>query len=449
VVCIWSDPYNGCMQRVRLAGLLSFVIGVSPLYSQFSSFPPMQGERVDADAALSRALKTSSLTVEGKPFHAVLEIGTPESPYSGRVEVWWAGELKYKTIAASPGFSQTRIVNGAQVTETNVGDYYPRWLENFVEGILDPIPMAQNFRGHGGAVMLGPQITGSCLRRDDRPGGITDQMTWGIICFKGSEPHLESVLTMNYDVQFDDWKSFGKKEVARTYKTSVLDYQEIVAHLTTLEGLPTLPEDLIAVTTATPLEQQIKTSFISTQTEEGLIENAPKIDWPTVREGKTEGYMIVYARTDRTGQVRETAKHNSDQPGLESFGMGQALRYKFKPLVVNGAAVQMEMPLVLHFESKIADPLPVLKGEELLKQISGCKAKLVSSVPSTGRITPTHISVNENGKLTGEGFGPTVNPGLPAVLVTPTRALGLDCHFAPLIRNGVVTYYHGDLLVAH
>src|SRR5262249_44808846 len=156
---------------------------------------------------------------------------------------------------------------------------------------------------------------------------------------------------------------------ARTYKTSVQDYQEVVAHLTALEELRDAPEELFVVATPTPPEQQITTAFISTLKEESLIESAPKIDWPAVREGKTEGYMIVYARTDSTGQVRETAKHSSDQPGLETFGMEQALRYKFKPLVAaNGVAAQMEMPLVLHFTSKIADPLPVLRGQELLNQ---------------------------------------------------------------------------------
>jgi hypothetical protein len=274
-------------------------------------------------------------------------------------------------------------------------------------------------------------------------------MTWGQICFMGSEPRLESVLAMNYDIHFEDWKPFGKKEVARTYKTSVLDYQETIAHLTTLEELRDVPEELFGVTTPTPPDQQIKTAFVSTLKEESLIENAPNIAWPTVREGKTEGYMIVYARTDRTGQVRETAKHNSDQPGLENFGMEQALRYKFKPLVVNGVAVQMEMPLVLHFTANVADPLPTLRGEELLKQISGCEAKLVTAIPSAGSITPTHISVNEEGKLTGEGYGPKVDAGLPAVLVTPANGMLLECNFAPLIRSGVVTYYHGDLLVAH
>lgn len=249
-----------------------------------------------------------------------------------------AAKQKYKSIVVSPSFKQTRIVNGNEVMETNSGDYYPRWLENFVEGILNPIPMIDNFRGRNGTVMLSPQITRSCLQRDDRTNGITDVMTWGEICFSGSKPYLLSVLTMNYGIEFADWKPFGKKEIARSYSTDVLDYQQIVGHLTKLDELRNPTDDLFAIAQPTPADQQIETAFVSTQKEESLLETAPTLDWPTVHEGKTEGYMIVYARTDRTGQVRETAKHNSDQPGLEQFGMEQALRYKFKPLVVNGVA---------------------------------------------------------------------------------------------------------------
>jgi hypothetical protein len=437
------------MPQLRLVTWLLLLTAVSQISAQIPGFPQSPSERVNAETALNRSLTTSSLTEEGRPFHAVLVIGRAKSPYSGRVEVWWAAKQKYKTVLVSPTFSQTRIVNGTDVKETDAGDYYPRWLENFVDAILNPIPMIENFRGRGGAVMLGPQITNSCLRRDDRRNGITDIMTWGDICFSGSRPHLQSVLTMNYGVEFGDWKSFGKKEIARTYKTDVLGHEEIVGHLTTLEELHGSPEDLFAIEAPTPAHQQIATAFVSTQEEESLVENAPMIDWPTVHEGKTEGYMIVYARTDRTGQVRETAKHNSDQPGLEDFGIEQALRYKFKPLVVNGVAVQMEMPLVLHFTSKIADPLPMLTGQELLKQISGCDAKLVSDIPSSGRATPTSISVNEEGKLTGEGYGPNVDVGSPAVLVKVKIALGIDCHFAPFLRNGTPWYYHGALLVSH
>jgi hypothetical protein len=429
------------MRQIRLSLGLYLSLGCSTLLAQFPNFSQPPGERISGDAALDRALKASSLTDGGLPFHAVLDIGNAGTPYSGKIEVWWLEGKKYKSVLTSPSFTQTRIVNGDRVMETNVGEYYPRWLENFRDVILDPLPIAGNFRNRPGVVVIGPRIQ-SCLRRDDRPGGITDQMTWGIVCFTGSEPKLESVLTMNYSVTFEDWKPFGQKQIARTYKTSVLDYKEIIAHLSLLEELNDAKEELVAIADSTPESQQIKTEFVSTLKEESLVENVPKIDWPPVREGKTEGYMIVYARTDRTGQVRETSKHNSDQPGLESYGMEQALRYKFKPLIVNGVPVQIEMPLVLHFVSHLEDPLPTLRGEDLLRQISGCSAKLLTSIPSGERMIPTHISVNEQGKLTGEGYGPKVDPGTPAVVIFGALS---SCHFAPLKRNGVVTYYHGDL----
>ena len=88
--------------------------------------------------------------------------------------------------------------------------------------------MAKNFRGHGGAVMLGEHINRSCIQRDDRPGGITDQLTWARVCFSGSEPHLGSVQPTNIYMEYTDWKGFGKKQVARTYSTDVLDYQPVI-----------------------------------------------------------------------------------------------------------------------------------------------------------------------------------------------------------------------------
>jgi hypothetical protein len=444
-----ASGYHVCMSKAWLAAIVLFTGGLQYLSGQIPNSPQFQGERVDFDTALARSLKSSSLAEEGKPFHAILAIGLSDSPFSGQVEVWWVAADKYKSVISSPAFSQTRIVNGTQVMESDSGDYFPRWLETFVDAILDPVPTIRNFRGRSGTVVLGPQINRSCAGRDDRTDGRTDWTTWGSICFSGSEPHLLSVQTTNFYLEFADWKSFGKKQIARTYKTDVLDYKEIEAHLTKIEELRDVPYNFFAIAAPTPSSQQIKSEFVSTQKEESLLENAPANDWPTVHEGKTEGYMIVYARTDRTGQVRESAKHNSDNPGLESFGMEQALRYKFKPLLVNGVAEQMEMPLVLHFTTKIADPLPFLTGETLLKQISGCDARLVSSTPPNARATPTSISVNEQGKLTGEGYGPTVDPGSPAVLVTVKMGLIFDCHFAPFLKNGVPWYYHGAFLVAH
>src|SRR5579859_4131060 len=128
-----GSGYHICMPKIGFVALLLVATGVLRVEGQIPSFPQVQGERVDADTAISRALKTSSLTEEGTPFHALLVIGEGKSPYSGRVEVWWAAKQEYKTVITSPSFSQTRIVNGAEVMETNSGDYYPRWLETFVD----------------------------------------------------------------------------------------------------------------------------------------------------------------------------------------------------------------------------------------------------------------------------------------------------------------------------
>src|SRR5882762_10177125 len=79
--------------------------------AQFASSNSMQGERVDADTALNRALRSSSLTFDGKPFHAVMEIGTKGMEYSGSVEVWWIDKSKYRLVVNSTAFNQEMIVN--------------------------------------------------------------------------------------------------------------------------------------------------------------------------------------------------------------------------------------------------------------------------------------------------------------------------------------------------
>jgi hypothetical protein len=423
------------------------VLATLPRIGALGQFLPpgaVQGERIGGDEAMRRALKASSLTDGGLPFHAVVEIASEKAgpEYSGRVEVWWAGPDKYRTLVTSPKFTQEKVVNGERVFEKDTGDYYPRWLENFVLAVLDPIPVAKNFLGQPGAVMVGGSVTNSCLRRDDRPRGITDQMTWGIVCFSGSEPRIESVLTTNVSFTLKDWKKFDGKQIARTIETDVLDYRTVTGRVKTLEEMKAPDEAMFAVGQETPLSGQIRTEYVSTLTEEGMVEVKPEIAWPAVREGKTEGYMIVYARTDRTGQVRETAKHNSDQPGLEQFGMEQALRFKFKPLVVDGAAVQMEMPLVLHFVSRIENPILDLDDATSRGLISGCQIPSEISDPaSAGKTIVIQIQIHPDGGIMTLGSSDRKIP-VP-VLYENFRA----CHFAPYLRNGVPTAYHANLTI--
>jgi hypothetical protein len=409
-------------------------------------------------ALLQKTEATASLTSNGSPFHAEMRIAgnKHEPPFEAEVLVDWASPTRHRVEVRSPQFHQVEIVDGTQVQDDREGDFCPGWLHAFVSALVDPVSVKTLLLDPNAALSVSRSSNGQtvtlCITRDNDVAGIRDDLTWSGLCVN-SDGLLTNVHDFSSWMDFSDQKSFAGKKIARTYSTSTGSYDQITGRLTSLRDLKPTEADAIHVTQPTPPAQQLGFTLISTKAQESRLESAKPFDWPTVREGKTEGYMIVNALTDVTGQVRETSKYNSDNPGLEEAGRQAALGYKFKPMLVNGVPVQMEMPLVLHFSSKVADPLPILTGVELLGQIKGCDARLATTIPTDA--APTRISVNEDGKLTGESYGSQVQPGTPAVLISfppselPQRPHGLvfDCRFLPLKRNGVITYYHGDLFV--
>ncbi len=426
---------------------LGLVTAMTAQVISTSKFPMQQFDRISSDQAIEQALETSSLTYHGTPFHALMVIGKPSdetSPFAGTIEVYWADSAKYRVTVTLKGFQETRIVNGDSVEEVDTGDFYPGWMRNYALALLNPLHRAELFRGRGGQIAVGEGQMRSCLSRDDRPGGITDQMTWATICFEGKEPRIESAMDFTSFMEFGDYEAFGKKQIARSYTNYDDDHQKIIGRLTKLESLKQLDEKLFTIEHPTPPEQRIETSFVSMATNEALIDHSPAIEWPTVREGKTEGNMIVHVLTDRTGQVRESYKHNSDNPGLEEFGRAQALNYKFKPLLVNGVAQQMETPLVLHFSTRLGDPLPVVTGADIDKYTSGCGYDpiLPPGLLPSGTTFKIRVSVNEQGKDTGETFP----PGIPWTAIQKAKLHPRNCQFKPYIVNGQPWYHHIDFV---
>jgi hypothetical protein len=438
------------MQKTLCKQVLFFLVTAIAATAQVvsvSRVPMQQFERIPADQAIEQALMKSSLTDDGPPFHALMEISKPtdkDSPFEGTVEIYWLNASHSRVTVTSKNFQQTRIVNRDAVEEQNTGDFYPGWLRNYALALLDPLHRAELFRGRAGFVAVGEGQMRSCISRDDRPGGITDQMTWASICFQGADPLIESAMDFTSFMEFGDYQKFGKKQIARSYTNYDADNEKIIGRLKKLEALKQDDANLFAVEHPTPTEQQIATSFVSMATNVALIEKAPAIEWPTVREGKTDGYMIIHVLTDRTGQVREAYRHNSDNPGLEDFGREQALKFKFKPLLINGVAQQMETPLVLHFTSHIADPLPVVTGEEINKVASGCgyDPVLPAGLLPSGTSFKIRVSVNEQGKNTGEVFP----SGVPWNVIQKAKLNTMNCHFKPYLVNGQPWYYHIDFV---
>jgi hypothetical protein len=399
---------------------------------------------------LDKTLAGNVLTHDGVPFHAVLTF-KPRDPdtdqnLNGKVEVFWAAPDRYRLQLDTPAFGQTLIVHGDSVQETDRGDFYPNWLRNFVTALLDPMPRLGQIRERpnqisGGQLPAG-YFTQPCIGRNDRPGGITDDLTWARICFDKNRPQLQFAQDISYNMEFSNFADFHGKQIARTYKTEVRSDNSIIGQLVTLEDWQ--PDDAVdVVSKPTPAQDRILTTLVSTAQEESMLESAPKdVHWPTVREGRLDGYMIIYAITDRTGQVRETSTHNSDNPELGDFGRELALKYKFKPLLVNGVAQQMEMPLVLHFTATNGDPIPELDDAQTRRLITGCDLPHDMADPaSAGHQIEIIFSVQDDGHLDTLG-----SSDRKVSVLGLFRQFG-SCHFAVYSQNGKPTPYYAHLSV--
>jgi hypothetical protein len=403
-------------------------------------------EHITGEEAIERALKQNSLTTHGSPFHAILDVGEPDnsnSRYRASIEVYWQDGAHYRVATKSDAYSQTRIVNKNQVEEHVSGDFYPDWLRNFVTALLNPLPHSKDVLMRPSLVVVGNPAFQSCLERDDRINGITDQMTWAKVCFNGMAQIVSSE-DFTYTMRFTDYQTFEKKSIARTYTTKTPEEGKLVGRLIVLEAWKPVDATLLKVQSPTLQNQQASTDFVSTATNASLIEKTPTIDWPSIPEGKTDGYMIIRVITDRTGQVREAYKFSSDTSIVDNIGRTEALKYKFKPLIVDGVAQQMETPLVIHFTTRIENPYPIVSGVDIEKYVTGCgyNPVLPAGLLPSGTTFTFRITVNEAGKITLEES----LPGIPWGTLEKSGFNANKCKFEPYLVNGTPSYHKIDFV---
>jgi hypothetical protein len=278
----------------------------------------------------------------------------------------WADRSHYKLVLNSPDFRQTRVVEGDKVEEHDEGDFSPRWLDDFVRMLLNPVPqpqvpklIQQRLTGGGTFAVPGrPPITmPRCLEASDRPAGITEETSIARVCFDSSHPWYQGTLDFTRYVSFADYAPFGGQMIPRTWSDDIPENIFVRGKVTLLEKLSAGDLKTIHVSSPTPPQEQIRTMLLSRKDIGDRIANIPDYEWPP-DDGVLEGYMIVYVRTDRTGQIRESYWDSSDNYGLQDAGVALALKSSLQPMLVDGVAVQMEGPLVLHFKTNRLSALP-------------------------------------------------------------------------------------------
>jgi hypothetical protein len=402
--------------------------------------PAQTRHTIQLSDATDRALRKSQLTLPGSaPFHikfSIRETTNPQSERHAEVEEYWASPEKYRRTIQSPAFSQTLIVNGSAVSETNTGDYYPYWLYRVVTAVFDPVPFAAQLKQtkqeiaepSGGA---SNRVCGDLHFRVDRI----------MVCFEGTG-RLQSVFTKAGYAEYKDYQKFGDKEVARRIVTEPEYKSEIDAAITVLDPLPQAQvdlkdaagESLFEVKTLTPPADRIQVVRIGEEVMRSLVIGSADIAWPTVVGGQDSGGCGAFVSTDRNGNVREEFPAGCDNPALDEPLHQALLKWKLKQAIVDGVPVQvtalMGFPFKVHVEP--APPITQLSDEAARKLATNIVDPVFPPGARRGTRVEVAISVDDDGTLLGAAPGANQD----SKLFLPAYNAVARWKFSPYVENG-------------
>jgi hypothetical protein len=326
--------------------------------------------------AVQRAVVQSKLTSPGStPFHLkakIVETTNPDSTYKGEIEEYWVSPEKWRRTIQSPGFSQTLITNGDQISEQDTGDYYPWWLNDLVTATFDPMPMAGDLKPANQEIStqlnFGTKRSAICGNSETRVGiAPVENSVMSGFCLDGEHGLFDYVLTPEYQARFRDYEDFKDKKVARRIVIIPESGTTIEAAISDLTELKSPDESLFAIPQATPEKDRLKRVEITESAIRKVSISTPDIVWPGVRDGKTRGVLSMYVSVDRTGDVRETWPLNSDNPQLDDGAREQVMKWQFKPASIDGKVAQLEAILTFAFDTKVANALSLLTDDEARK----------------------------------------------------------------------------------
>jgi hypothetical protein len=395
------------------------------------------------------AVEQSKLTSLGStPFHLkakIVETTNPDSVYKADIEEFWVSPEKFRRTITSSGFSQTLVVNGDKVSEQNVGDYSPWWLNDLVAAIFDPLPMLDSLKNVNGSMQKpsGSEHSNSCARLQTKVGTPpAENSAFLVFCFEGSHGLLESVVTPGYDADFKDYRDFKGKRVARRIVIDPESGTKIEAKVAELTELTNPDEGLFAVHQPTLPTERLTRTRISEAVARSLLISPPDILWPSVRSGKTSGVLSMFVSVDREGHVRETWPLNSDNAGLEDSARAQVMKWQFKPAKMHDVTVQTETVLTLAFNTKVGDPIPILSDEEARKLATTVVEPVFPPGTAKGTEVKVQIGVSLDGTVNGAGN----QYNAPTELFLAAANAVRQWHFRPYIQEGKPDVFGADIV---
>ncbi len=334
-----------------------FISCVFSCYSQAQ----LQIRRVSEPAGktLEKALRESTLVQPGsKPFHVRLEIsqstGEPGN-YAATVEETWVSPERWIRTVHAHDVSQLTVMNGSGLHVVTQGDYFPKWLRDFVTGLFTPVPDPNRWNLSKAPLehieLPNGGRSSPCQHAEFQLGDPPlQQVNFATNCFQPSDGLLEIAQSPNYTIEFRNYAGFGKLKIARVLLEDAGGRVQLTGRVTELEEAKAVSAQAFD----TPLNAEgmnpLASAILSTSELTSLAGGLPELPWPNPIPG--HGMLTAWVSIDRSGKVREAHSLNADESGIAATMSADLVGRQWKPYVKDGLAVQSEGAFVFEYPPK-------------------------------------------------------------------------------------------------
>lgn len=364
------------------------------------------------------------------PFHlkATITDGHDSSPFA-EVEMYWEKPDLWRRTIVSQDFTQTLIVNGNNTYEKDSDDYIPLGIQTLVTAMVDPRLLLAEYR-HGDRLLT--KANGAAREN-------------GLLCFDARHcismryGLTEEVDAAGHSVQLMDYRNFDGKRMARRliYTVSVGDF--MTAEVTKLEELKDPDCSLFHHDPQAPGNAPIRIEDLSQMELLNLTVEKPAIIWPQTLDGAETGLATFYFSIDRDGLVREVHPVRTANERTNDSAIRQLMRWKFKPPMKDGHAVQAEGVLTFSLNTRAFGPAQPLTDQQMRSMAEApTDPVLPSGTVPPGTTYTLRIAVDSDGQIIEE-----ITVAGPWQLFASCDKALKSWHFKPIMENGQPRPYRG------
>lgn len=166
-----------------------------------------------------------------------------------------------------------------------------------------------------------------------------------------------------------------------------------------------------------------------------------EIIWPQVLDGPVSGEVSYSLTIDPSGSVTDV------QPTMMEFERSndsvarQVMRWKFKPLVVNGMPVEARVIWNFHADTRAYGPATPLTDAAVRRLASNMAEPHFPEGVTAGTTCSYRVAIDSDGYLIE-----AIADSCPGPLVIPALQALQASHFNPIIQNGQPRPYRGEII---